>query len=118
MTKFGKMLIKSAEEALAIAQGKMKPARFIAAEEIDVAAIRKRLKLSQGKFAERFHLSAATIRDWEQKRRNPDRIAANLLRVIEHAPETVERALARAMSHASAERATSPPPKRAARRHA
>jgi putative transcriptional regulator len=93
MTKLGERLIKSAGEALAIAEGKMKPARVIAAEEIDVASIRKRLNLSQGKFAERFHLSAATIRDWEQKRRNPDRIAVNLLRIIEHAPETVERAL-------------------------
>ena len=84
-----------AEEALAIAQGKMEPARVIAAEEIDVAGIRKKMKLSQGKFAERFRLSAATVRDWEQKRRNPDRIALNLLRVIEEFPDVVARALAR-----------------------
>jgi len=94
MTKLGKRLIGSAQEALAIAEGKMRPARVVAVEEIDVAGIRKRLKLSQGKFAERFHLSPATVRDWEQKRRNPDHIATNLLRVIDHAPETVERALA------------------------
>jgi putative transcriptional regulator len=84
----------------------------IAAEEIDVARIRKRLKLSQAKFAERFHLSAATIRDWEQKRRNPDRIAVNLLRIIEHAPETVERAL----NAAVIDRAPAHPLKRALRR--
>jgi hypothetical protein len=51
MSKLGTRLIRSAEEALAIAQGKVEPARVIAAEEIDVAAIRKKMKLSQGKFA-------------------------------------------------------------------
>jgi putative transcriptional regulator len=95
MSRLGERLIRSAEEALAIAQGKMEPARVIAAEEIDVAGIRKKMKLSQGKFAERFRLSAATVRDWEQKRRNPDRIALNLLRVIEEFPDVVARALAR-----------------------
>lgn len=101
MGKFGDELIESAREALAIAEGRMKPARIITPEAIDVAAIRKGLKLSQGKFAARFGLSAATVRDWEQGRRVPDRIARNLLLVIRHAPETVERALV-------AERTSSP----------
>ena len=93
MSKFGQELIQSANEALAIAEGRMKPARVIALEAVNVAAIRKRLKLSQDKFAARFGLSAATVRDWEQGRRTPDRIARNFLLVIQHAPETVERAL-------------------------
>ena len=93
MSAFGKELVESAEEALAIAEGRMKPARVISPESIDVAGIRKRLHMSQGKFAERFGLSVATVRDWEQHRRRPDRIAANLLKVIDHAPETVERAI-------------------------
>lgn len=93
MSKLGKRLIQSAEEAVAIAEGRLKPARVVTAEKIDVSAIRGKMKLSQDKFAQRFHLAAATVRDWEQKRRTPDRIAANLLRVIEYAPETVARAL-------------------------
>ena len=95
MSKFGKELVESAREALAIAEGRLKPARVIVPEPVDVAAIRKRLGLSQDRFAKRFGLSAATIRDWEQGRRTPDRIARNLLAVIEYAPETVERALAK-----------------------
>ena len=91
MNEFGKELIDSANEALAIAEGRLAPARVIALEALDVAAIRKRLHLSQGKFAARFGLSVATLRDWEQNRRRPDRIAATLLRVIDDAPETVER---------------------------
>jgi putative transcriptional regulator len=95
MTKFGNELVQSAGEALAIAKGEMKPARVLEGSSIDVAAIRKAMNLSQDRFADRFNLSASTVRDWEQGRRKPDKIAENLLRVIRHAPETVERALAR-----------------------
>lgn len=95
MSKFGDELIESAKEALAIADGKLVAPRIMTFDEIDVAAIRKRLRLTQAQFADRYGLAVATVRDWEQKRRRPDRIASNLLRVIDHAPETVERALAR-----------------------
>jgi putative transcriptional regulator len=93
MSKLGQRLIESAREALAIAEGKAKPARTIQVEDIDVAAIRSSMKLSQARFANRFHLSTATVRDWEQRRRTPDRIAANFLRVIAHAPDMVDEAL-------------------------
>lgn len=93
MTRFGKELLESAREAVAISEGRLDPAGIFEADSIDVAAIRKRLKLSQAEFAARFKLSLATVRDWEQKRRTPDRIAANLLRVIERAPQVVSEAL-------------------------
>lgn len=97
MSEFGKELIQSATEALAIARGEMEPAKRYAFEGPDIAAIRKRLKLSQDKFAKTFGLSAATIRDWEQGRRYPDASARILLKVIDYAPETVARAVARDM---------------------
>lgn len=93
MSRFSKELLESAREAVAISEGKLEYAGTIEFEAIDVAAIRKRLKLTQTEFAEQFHLSLATIRDWEQKRRTPDRIATNLLRVIDKAPQVVSRAL-------------------------
>ena len=68
MNDFGKELLESAHEALAIAEGRLAPARVIVPGAVDVAAIRKRLHLSQGKFAARFGLSVATVRDWEQRR--------------------------------------------------
>lgn len=40
----GKELIQSANEALAIAEGRAEPAAVFVPESIDVAAIRKRLK--------------------------------------------------------------------------
>jgi putative transcriptional regulator len=94
MTKFGKELVQSAHEALAIAKGEMAPARAIVPPSVDVAAIRKKQGLSQARFAARYGLSAATVRDWEQRRRNPDQIARTLLTVIDRNPEAVEKALA------------------------
>ena len=94
MSKFGQALIGSAREALAIAEGQASPARAFTAAAPDVAALRKRLGLSQDRFAKKFGLSPATVRDWEQGRRQPDAPARNFLRVIEYAPETVERAIA------------------------
>lgn len=41
---FGKELIQSAKEALAIAEGHTKPATFFVIETIDVVAIRKKPK--------------------------------------------------------------------------
>ena len=98
MTKLGKDLIESANEALAIARGEASPARAFIPDRVDVAAIRRRLGLSQDKFARRFSLSVATIRDWEQGRRLPDTPARALLAVIDYAPETVECALSRRAS--------------------
>ena len=94
MTDFGQRLIDSATEALSIAQGKTHPARVITFDAPDIVAIRKKLGLSQDKFAARFKLPPATIRDWEQGRRHPDTSAINLLKAINYAPETIERALA------------------------
>ena len=93
MSAFGRDLVQSAKEALSIARGEAKPTKSYNFAVPDIAAIRKRLGLSQDKFAKRFGLSAATVRDWEQGRRQPDAPARVLLQVIDYAPETVERAV-------------------------
>jgi len=59
----------------------------------DVRRIRTDLGLSQIVFAERFGLSVRTVEEWEQGRSVPDQSARVLLRVINAAPETVERVL-------------------------
>lgn len=61
---------------------------------VDVKATRARLGLTQAAFAERFHLPLSSVRDWEQHRTTPDPAARVLLRVIDHNPRAVERALA------------------------
>lgn len=57
----------------------------------NIKAIRRRLGLSQAGFAARFGFSVRTVQQWEQGRAIPDRPARILLKVIECAPETVER---------------------------
>ena len=58
-----------------------------------VQAIRKRMGLSQTQFAERFHIPVATLRDWEQARRQPDAAVWAYIQVIDHEPDAVLRAL-------------------------
>ncbi len=58
-----------------------------------ILALRKRLKLSRQKFADRFGLDTRALQDWEQGRRIPDRAARVLLTVIDRDPEAVVRAL-------------------------
>ncbi len=70
------------------------PAELARLEPIpDIRAIREGLGLSQRDFATRFHLSLATVRDWEQGRYQPDRAARTLLRLIAREPALVERTL-------------------------
>jgi putative transcriptional regulator len=90
---FGKGLIKSANEALSIAKGDIEPVDVFVPQNIDIVAIRKHQKLSQADFAQRYGLSLGTVRDWEQKRRKPDRAALILLSVIEKNPDAVIDAL-------------------------
>lgn len=94
----GKRLVTSAKQARAIARGEADPAsyRVHVPQDIDVKAIRKKLGLSQGEFAAQFGIPAATLRDWEQRRRKPEGPARVLLMVIAEEPKAVARALAAA----------------------
>ena len=60
----------------------------------EAKSIRRRLGLTQEEFAATYHLSLATLRDWEQERYQPDQAARTLLRVIASSPDMVKRALA------------------------
>lgn len=97
MSKLGSRLLQSAEEALAYATGE-KTKGFAVHAAIDVKAIRTKLQLAQPEFAARFGLSIGTLRDWEQGRTVPDRPAQVLLRVIDAAPDLVQRVVEGEMS--------------------
>lgn len=62
-------------------------------ERIDVAALRRRLNLSQAAFSRTYGIDLGALQAWEQNRRRPDRTARVLLAVIEREPEAVLRAL-------------------------
>ncbi len=95
-TKVGREVEEALGEVLAHVRGAADlPCRIVddpSAERI--LALRKRMKLSRRKFADRFGLDARAVQDWEQGRRLPDRAARVLLTVIERDPKAVERALA------------------------
>jgi putative transcriptional regulator len=96
MTKLGKKLIAAAHESIAIARGEADPGtyRVHIPARINVSALRRKTGLTQEEFALRFGLTVARVRDWEQKRSEPDAAARAYLKVIEKEPEAVKRALA------------------------
>lgn len=95
MTTLGKRLIKAAEEARSIVRGEADPStyRVHVPADIDVKAIRQRMKMTQAQFSARYGFPLGTLRDWEQGKGKPDTSARVLLLVISKEPEAVERAL-------------------------
>ena len=94
-TDVGREVEAALGEVLAHVRGEVElPCRIVddpTAERI--IALRKRMKLSRQKFADRFGLDARALQDWEQGRRVPDRAARILLTVIDREPEAVVRAI-------------------------
>ena len=87
----GDRMIAALEEAVAHKGGAETGA--VVHRPVDVGAIRRRLGVSQERFAEIFDLAPTVIRDWEQGRRAPDRAARTLLRIIDREPKAAIRAL-------------------------
>ena len=63
---------------------------------VNVKRLRARLGLTQEAFAERYRIPVGTLRDWEQRRKNPDAPARAYLTVIARNPEAVAELLRQA----------------------
>jgi putative transcriptional regulator len=89
----GKVLddvMEGLQEALAHARGETVPGLKVhVPKELDVAAIRKQTGLSQTTFAETIAVPVGTLRNWEQKRRQPEGPARVLLALLEQNPRVV-----------------------------
>ncbi|HEY5208062.1 MAG TPA: helix-turn-helix domain-containing protein [Stellaceae bacterium] len=101
MSELGKELIKGMRNAIAHVEGKKRASHVTTVEvtipeTIDIAAIRRRLGLTQAGFAARFGFSVKNIQNWEQGVRQPEGSARAYLLVIARDPKAVERALASA----------------------
>lgn len=79
------------QEAIAVARGEAKPARLHVPPEIDVRAIRRKMKLTQDDFAYQFGFTVSQIRDWEQGRSRPLGGVRIYLMLIERDPSGVLR---------------------------
>ena len=91
----GKEIIKGLAEIKAWRGGKTKlrTATVELPRAVEVPAIRKELGLSQEQFASLLGVSVATLRNWEQGRREPHGPARSLLLVASREPAAVLKAL-------------------------
>ena len=96
MNKFSHDLIESLTQAVEHAEGKRPAAREHVIEVPDVRAIRRHLRMSQRSFAEAYRIPLATLKNWEQGRRQPDAPAAAYLNAIARRPDEIREALAAA----------------------
>lgn len=96
MTKrdIGKEIIQGLKEIKAWKRGAARLKTFTVERPraADVLAIRKELGLSQDQFALFMGVSVATLRNWEQKRREPQGPARSLLLVAAKQPRAVREA--------------------------
>jgi len=96
MSKTGKRLIEAALEAAAIAGGEKKAARLYVPPEINVRAVRQKMKLSQEDFASEFGFSVTQIRDWEQGRSRPIGGVRAYIMLIERDGDVIRQLLSNA----------------------
>jgi putative transcriptional regulator len=68
--------------------------------QLDVRALRERLRLTQRQFALIFGFPVATLRHWERGNRRPTGTALVLLHVIRENPRAVRSAVLKARSNA------------------
>lgn len=96
MTRLGREVAGALQEVLDDVTGRKPLKGYLVQvpERIDVAQIRRKLRLSQRQFAERFGFDVRAVQDWEQGRRQPERSARVLLKIIDREPKAVDRALA------------------------
>jgi putative transcriptional regulator len=87
-------LLESVEQMDEIVRGERQPSREFTIDAMQVKAIRQTTGLSQAKFAAMIDVQLATLRNWEQGRRDPTGPAKALLRAIHNDPAHVIQALA------------------------
>jgi putative transcriptional regulator len=93
-TLFEESVLRGARQALAYARGEKDHGCIVhVPKEIDVKAIRKRVRMSQDQFARRYGFSKRTLEHWEQGQRSPTGASRAFLMVIAREPDAVTRAL-------------------------
>lgn len=94
MSKFAKELITSLKQAADHARGrKVRGMRMTTVDIPDVKAIRRSLRMSQNRFSVAYRIPLATLKNWEQGRRQPDAPAAAYLLAIKRRPKEVLEAV-------------------------
>lgn len=87
--ELGNKLLQSVREMKA-----GKAARTTQVAPNEVAAARQKTGLSQAQFAKALHISARTLQEWEQGRRQPSGAAQALIQIAFRHPEVIAETLA------------------------
>jgi len=95
MSKLFEDMARGTAEARAYMKGERKGYKVTLPEAVDVRGLRKRLRLSQDRFAASFGLSVDAVRHWESGRRQPEAAARALLILIAADPKFVMQSLAK-----------------------
>jgi putative transcriptional regulator len=93
MSKAYTEIRKGLDDAIAHAKGRKARAKEHRMDPIDVKSIRKKTGMSQQRFCASFGISIGTLRHWEQGLRSPRGAARVLLKVVEHNPRAVIKAI-------------------------
>lgn len=83
-------LVQSVREMGAISRGEVKPSRVTEIAMPDARQVREDLGFSQAEFARVLQVSVATIRNWEQQRRQPTGPARVLLTIVQQRPDVLK----------------------------
>lgn len=86
--ELGEKLLQSVREMKA-----GKAARTIQVEPNEVATARLKTGLSQSQFAQALHISARTLQEWEQGRRQPSGAAQALIQIAFRHPKVIIESL-------------------------
>lgn len=93
MSKSFESIKAGLNEAIAYASNQCHDAITHTIPPVDIKNIRSKTRMSQTEFAKTFGISVNTLRHWEQGNRYPHGTALVLLKIIDHEPEAVLRAL-------------------------
>ncbi len=93
MSTFFDELLESVQQMDEVVKGERAPFREFHVDAIQVKEIREATGLTQVQFAQRIGIEVATLRNWEQGRREPTGPAKALLTAIKNDPKHVLQAL-------------------------
>ncbi|MCF6776099.1 helix-turn-helix domain-containing protein [Thiotrichales bacterium 19X7-9] len=88
-------LVESMQQMTEIIDGERSPSREFIVDAMKVKEIRNKTGLSQAKFSKLIDVKLATLRNWEQGRREPTGPAKALLKAISNDPKHVLTALSK-----------------------
>jgi len=93
MSQLFQEMMEGLDHVEAYLKGDREGFRVYVPAEIDVAKIRKDLKMTQAGFCRTFGFSLDTVKHWEGGRRTPGAASRAFLKVIAHNPAVVMEAL-------------------------